>query len=174
MIRQTYSSSSFKFLRSLPEWIVRRRRARKFAEEAKQRSSAVAILRGGVFYLQARSGTTRGVGIADGPVLAVSSAETDQLNESIREVFEHARSGLRHPAGREWKLIQKPMLEAAEVTSWKALTKGAKVVGLMKENGRITFEPTINFEKEGLGWPEECITAPFESEKLADCLLRTI
>ncbi|CAM2154084.1 conserved protein of unknown function [Pararobbsia alpina] len=110
---------------------------------------AYALLRKGRIFMQSYSKATTGLWVASGPVYIVAVDAPENLDSIIRRALDGSKEGVQHPSQNEWKAVQAPMLEAAGVKSWTALSKGAKAVGLHSENGIVKMTPSLNYENKG-------------------------
>ncbi|WP_155623446.1 hypothetical protein [Burkholderia vietnamiensis] len=133
---------------------------------------ATAILRNGKILIDGYSKTTSGVWIGVHPVFVVDENDVEKLTASLKEVLANSQDGVRHPAQNEWKDIQKPMLEAAGVKSWKTLAKGAKAVGTNCEGSPVRMEPSSNYENcGGTGLPPQTVECDLDSTDLGVALM---
>ncbi|HDR8857571.1 TPA: hypothetical protein QDA74_001709 [Burkholderia territorii] len=133
---------------------------------------ATAILRKGKILIDGYSQTTSGVWIGVGPVFVVDENDVEKLTVSLKEALANSKVGVPHPAQNEWKDIQKPMLEAAGVKSWRTLAKGAKAVGIYCEDSRVRMEPSSNYENGGgTGLPEQTVECDLDSPDLGAALM---
>lgn len=100
--------------------------------------------------IQGYSRAKSGVWIASGPVF-VTGADDDvgALGSAIMDALNNSVEGVRHPDVAEWKAIQRPMLEAANVKTWADLAKKAKVVGIECDDHRVAMIPSADYKNNG-------------------------
>ncbi len=114
-----------------------------------------------------------------GPVYVVdardvnSSQFIDELSGKIRVTLDNSVHGVPHPSQTEWKAVQAPMLEAVGVKSWNTLAKGAKSVGLEREDTLVKMEPAANYEKQGgTSLPDKTVECDLNSSELGSALMK--
>src|SRR5262245_60414879 len=88
--------------------------------------------RRGKLILHADGKTTAGVfiGIERFVVLDKAIAGTVLLGSTLRQVLQHLREGLRHPAPGEWDAISLPLYSSVGVKSWSAFVRGAELTNV--------------------------------------------
>lgn len=105
--------------------------------------SAALIRRAKVFLLHPYARAVSGLHIVTTPVeilqITVSQAE---LGAAVRRALQNYVTGVPHPDPE--LSLEGPVLEAAKVSSWSALLRGAKEVEILSDDGQIVFRPTQN------------------------------
>lgn len=116
---------------------------------SKTAMSAFALLRSERVLIQAYLPTTTGLTIAAGPVHAAPQDNPDAVGEALRVALSLPYKTLPHPPQDQWPSVQRPMLAAAGVRSWKALAKGSKAVGVTVRGTELELTPTLHYEQAG-------------------------
>lgn len=137
-----------------------------------EKRSALAFLRKGQVYVQRYLQTTAGLSIAHGPVRTSPMSDPSAIGDDLRSVLTRPESTLPHPAQSEWGNVQRPMLDAAGVRSWKALAQGSFVVGIERDGDLISLIPSADYEKEGgRSLPDRTVQAEITSSELGEKML---
>ncbi len=116
---------------------------------SKTAMSASAYLRSGKVLIQANLPTTTGMMIASGPVHAAPHDNPDAVGEALRAALSLPYETLPHPPQDKWLSVQRPMLAAAGVRSWKTLAKASKAVGVTLSGAELQLTPTAHYEQAG-------------------------
>lgn len=95
------------------------------------------------FVIQPQSRTTAGVWIGVEPVRVMSS-ETDMATVArhIRFALAASQEAVAHPS--DWKAVLRPLLDGAQVRSWNALQRSAKLVEIETSDAGIRVLSTRN------------------------------
>lgn len=111
---------------------------------------AVAMQVNGKILIQGYSRAQSGVWIAGGPVFVTGAKDgAGALGAAVMNALNNSVEGVRHPDVTEWKAIQRPMLEAANVKTWADLAKKAKVVGIECDDRRVSMIPSTDYANNG-------------------------
>ncbi|MBU1515315.1 MAG: hypothetical protein KKA25_14570 [Alphaproteobacteria bacterium] len=134
---------------------------------------AEAFLREARVYVCAQSMTTAGIWIWSEPFAAFDADDRDGIALGVRQALAASRSRVHHPHP-DWQGVTAPMLKLADVRSFKAFAKGARCVGILLVDDRITFTPTRNGgPKEGfVGLGDKGRAVAFAEADIADELQR--
>lgn len=124
--------------------------------------------------------TTAGVFVGIGPfvVLDRDTASAAVLGSTLRQVLQHSREGLRHPAPSEWDAIALPLYAAVGVKSWGAFVRGAELTNVEADEHTIRLLPHMNlgardgFQPKGLDTIE--VVARASDEELGSAVLRAL
>lgn len=116
---------------------------------SKTAMSASAYLRSGMVLIQANLPTVTGLMIASGPVHAAPHDRPDAVGEALRAALSLPFEILPHPPQDKWPSVQRPMLAAAGVRSWKALARDSKAVSVTRSGAELQLTPTAHYEQAG-------------------------
>lgn len=148
---------------------AQRPRAQRLSETA---IDAFALSRSGEVLIQAYLPTTSGLQIASGPVYVAPHDDLHVIGKALRGALSLPYEVLPHPPQNEWPLVQKPMLAAANVRSWKALAKGSKAVSVSLNGTQLELTPTEYYEQAGgTSLAEAAVHADLTDPGLAASLL---
>lgn len=113
------------------------------------RKATVVYERGGTLLVRARSKTTAGLTIEDGPCVTVPlTAAPEDLGRAVLVAVHSSRFGVPHPEQNAWPSLQKPVLEAAKVRSWSTFGRSARCVGVELDD-QFYFTPTRHLGNKG-------------------------
>ncbi|WP_027483234.1 hypothetical protein [Deinococcus pimensis] len=105
------------------------------------RHVAFVYLDGGRFLVQSAARSHRGVWLADGPVVVVTSPTPAELGRVVLIALANSRVGVPHPAGRAGWEAPRELLRAAGVRSYDAFTRFARLV-TMEDDGQLSVWPS--------------------------------
>lgn len=113
-----------------------------------KRASAAKV--DGKILIQGYSRARSGVWIASGPVFVTGAKdEAGALGAAVMNALNNSVEGVGHPEVAEWRAIQRPMLEAANVKTWADLAKKAKVVGIECDGHLVSMIPSADYANNG-------------------------
>jgi len=122
--------------------------------------------------LQAMSMTETGLWIAYGEVFSIRADEHEKLTTGILKSLANSIEDVAHPPQSQWKDVQRPILGAAGVKTWTALSKKAKSVGIESEDSKVSMVPTANFrDYGGEGLEESAVHCSLDEVNLGSKLL---
>ena len=136
--------------------------------------------RRGKIIFHADGKTTAGVFISIEPfvVLDTAAAGAAVLGSTLRQVLQHSREGLRHPAPNEWDAISLPLYAAVGVRSWGAFVRGAELTNVEADEQTIRLLPHKNlgardgFQPRGLDTIE--VSARATDEEVGSAVMRAL
>lgn len=101
---------------------------------------ATVYRRRNVLFAHASCQTTDGVWILGEPCRRFDTATPAELGMGILEVLKGSLMGVPHPT--HWQGVFLPVLDLADVKSWKAFSRGAQCVGVKLEDNLLRLTPT--------------------------------
>lgn len=111
------------------------------------------------------SQATSGLWIGSEPCVGLDlTVPDDVLGEKVREALAASRMGV--PIPTDWKLLDKPLLQAAAVPTMSRFNDGAKSLGATLLGPELILRPSIRGERKGafVPVPEKDFTIPSQAD----------
>lgn len=127
--------------------------------------SAALIRRSRLMLLHPYAKAVTGVHIVAEPVEVLDTAASHRaLGAAVRRTLDHYVAGAPHPDPS--LSLEDPVLRAAKVKTWAALTQGAKEVEILEKDTTLVFRPTENRGARQGFWhcPDLDVTVPIQSD----------